>query len=84
MESSAWVYVALTVLTVAFGLCVDNRRFVPGYLQGGRPYGTNMGSDNQLVRNRIAMFAVYFLLTAVSACRIAVGNDYWVYRDNSS
>lgn len=82
MESSAWVYVALTVLTVALGLCVDNRRYVPGFLQGGRPCGTNVGCDNQLARNRIAMFAVYFLLTAVSACRIAVGNDYWVYRDN--
>ena len=82
MESSAWVYVALTVLTVALGLCVDNRRYVPGFLQGGRTCGTNVGCDNQLARNRIAMFAVYFLLTAVSACRIAVGNDYWVYRDN--
>ena len=82
MESSAWVYVALTVLTVALGLCVDNRRYVPRFLQGGRTCGTNVGCDNQLARNRIAMFAVYFLLTAVSACRIAVGNDYWVYRDN--
>ncbi len=82
MESSAWVYVALTVLTVALGLCIDNQRFVPGYLQGGRPYGASVGCDNQLARNRIAMFAIYVLLTGVSACRIAVGNDYWVYRDN--
>ncbi len=82
MESSALVYVILTILTVGLALFVDNKRFVPGYLQGGRAYGTPPGCDNQLARNRIAIFAIYFLLTGVSACRIAVGNDYWVYRDN--
>ena len=32
--------------------------------------------------NRILICAVFLLLFAVSACRIAVGNDYWVYRSD--
>lgn len=50
-------------------------------------YGTDggtcsFGCDRRQARNFVAVFAVYCLLTGVSACRIAVGNDYWVYRDN--
>lgn len=82
MESSALVYVALTVVTVALGLFVDNREYVPLYIQGGRPFGRRTCCDRQQARNRVAVFAIYCLLTGVSACRIAVGNDYWVYRDN--
>ena len=33
-------------------------------------------------RNRVLVSAVFILLSGVSVCRIAVGNDYWVYRDN--
>lgn len=82
MESSALVYVGVTVLTVALGLLVRNREYVPGYIRGGRPYGTAPGWDRQQAGNGIAVFVVYCLLAGVSACRIAVGNDYWVYRDN--
>lgn len=82
MESSALVYVALTVVTVALGLFVDNREYVPVSIRGGRAVGSPPGCDRQQARNRVIVFAVYCLLTGVSACRIAVGNDYWVYRDN--
>lgn len=94
MEWSALVYVALTVITVALGLCVENQEYVPSYIKGGRdfypPDGRSGGQpgksgflcERRLARNRIALFAIYCLLTGVSACRIAVGNDYWVYRDN--
>nr|WP_321152602.1 EpsG family protein [uncultured Acetatifactor sp.] len=89
MERSAFVYIFLTVVTVALGLCVDNREYVPGYIRGGRRCfpGPEEGGgdgicDRQKARNRIAAAAVFCLMTAVSACRIAVGNDYWVYRDN--
>ena len=82
MESSALVYVALTVVTVALGLFVDNREYVPVYIQGGRAFGVRPGCDRQQAANRVAVFAIYCLMTGVSACRIAVGNDYWVYREN--
>lgn len=82
MERSALVYVVLTLVTVALGACVDNREYVPRYIRGGRKPGEPAGCDRRQARNRIAVFAVFCLLTGVSACRIAVGNDYWVYRDN--
>lgn len=89
MEWSALVYILLTVVTVALGLCVDNQDYVPNYIRGGRRYlawrGAGDGNglcERKEARNRIAVAAIYCLLTGVSACRIAVGNDYWVYRDN--
>ncbi|MCM1540459.1 MAG: EpsG family protein [Blautia sp.] len=78
MERSALVYVLLTAVTVLLGLCVDNRKYVPGYISGRR----NALTDRRQARNHIAVFAVFCLMAGVSACRIAVGNDYWVYRDN--
>lgn len=89
MEWSALIYIFLTVITVMLGLCVDNRDYVADSIKGGRRYlswfGTDQGNglwERQQARNRIAIAAIYCLMTAVSACRIAVGNDYWVYRDN--
>lgn len=89
MEQSAWVYILLTAVTVTLGLWVDNREYVSGYIRGGRRCLTRWDAgggigicDRQRARNRVAAAAVYCLMTAVSACRIAVGNDYWVYRDN--
>lgn len=81
MEQSALVYVALTVATVALGLCADNRAYVPAHIKGGREFGAGPYERGQ-ARNCVAAAAVYCLLTGVSACRIAVGNDYWVYRTN--
>ena len=82
MESSALVYVALTVVTVALGSFVDNREYVPAYIRGGRAFGVCPGCDRKQAGNRVVVFAIYCLMAGVSACRIAVGNDYWVYRDN--
>ena len=82
MEASALVYVILTVTTVFLGMFVRNRAYYPVALRGGRLFGESPGCDRQRARNRVAVFAVYCLLTGVSACRIAVGNDYWVYTQN--
>lgn len=82
MEKSALVYIMLTVVTVMLGLRVKNREYVPQYLAGRRNPGQMPGYNREQARNLVAEFAVFCLLTGVSACRIAVGNDYWVYRDN--
>ena len=82
MESSALVYIGLTAVTVILALFVDNRDFVAGRIRGGRAFGEPCGLQRRQARNLIAETAVYCLLAGVSACRIAVGNDYWVYRDN--
>ncbi len=82
MEGSALVYVFLTIVTVSLGLFVRNAEYVPLAIRGGRLPGERPGCDRQEARNRVAVFAVYCLLAGVSACRIAVGNDYWVYTRN--
>lgn len=84
MESSALVYIVLTVVTILLALFVRNEAYVPRAIRGGRLYGEMPGCDRQRARNRVAEFAVFCLLTGVSACRIAVGNDYWVYKQNFS
>ena len=76
------IYIMLTLVTVLLGLFVDNREYVPIQIRGGRQFGEPGGLNKQQARNRVAAFAIYCLLTGVSACRIAVGNDYWVYRDS--
>ncbi len=81
MEASALVYVTLTVVTLLLASCIQNRDYVAGRLDrygAGRP----CAFQRTQARNLTAEFAVYCLLAGVSACRIAVGNDYWVYRDN--
>lgn len=75
------VYVGLLAIGSALGLCVDNREYVAGSVRGGRAFGSAPFQRRQ-ARNRVAIAGIYCLLTGVSACRIAVGNDYWVYRDN--
>lgn len=82
MEQSALVYIMLTVITLGFALCIDNREYVPGVLTRFRPAGQYSGYHRCQARNTVAEFAIFALLAGVSACRIAVGNDYWVYRDN--
>lgn len=77
------VYIALTIVTVAIGMLV-NSRYLPQVNNGikilnGEAVQSSLASRQQLC-NRAAAVAVYVLLAAVSACRIAVGNDYWVYR----
>ncbi len=62
-----WIYVLLTVIVVLLGMMVKCN------------YREQMHSRGQML-NRVILVAVFLLLFAVSACRIAVGNDYWVYR----
>lgn len=82
MEKSALVYVFLTLITVFLGLFVNRKAEVNAYLKpGGRVTPVGCANRGQ-ARNAVAEFAVFALLTGVSACRIAVGNDYWVYRFN--
>ncbi len=82
MERSALVYVVLTAVTVWLAFYIDNKDYVPYHISGCRPIGAYTGYHRKQARNTVAEVAIYCLLAGVSACRIAVGNDYWVYRDN--
>ena len=86
MEKSALVYIILTAVAVAFGFLVKNRDYTTDYLSGRRSFRGNTsgdlmaaGPDRQQACNAVAEFAIFCLLAGVSACRIAVGGDYWVY-----
>ena len=88
MDYSIFIYLILTVLVVALGWFVNLAAAGAGDLR--YDYGKGLkdscgkfaGVTRQQMLNRILIMAVFLLLFAVSACRIAVGNDYWVYRSD--
>lgn len=85
MDYSIFIYLILTVLVVALGWFVNLPAARADCLSGGfygRPSACGGSATRQQMFNRILIFAVFILLFAVSACRIAVGNDYWVYRSD--
>lgn len=85
MDYSIFIYLILTVLVVALGWFVNLPAARTGCLGDGfygEPAAGRGNVTRQQMFNRILIFAVFFLLFAVSACRIAVGNDYWVYRSD--
>lgn len=82
MEASALVYIVLLLVTVGLALVIRNRDYVPLRLKKGYGPGEYRPVNREQARNVVAEFAIYCLLAGVSACRIAVGNDYWVYRFN--
>lgn len=82
MESSVLVYVGLTVVTVFLACYIQNKDYVAAHIAGTSPQAQPPGYNRTQARNLVAEIAIYCLLAGVSACRIAVGNDYWVYRDN--
>ncbi len=75
------VYLTLTVLVIALAALANNQDYVKlhtapsewQYLPGRR-------MTRQQACNIVVAVAIFVLLAGVSACRIAVGNDYWVYR----
>ncbi len=80
MESSVLVYIGLTVTTVFLACFVKSFCMTPDYGSASRREGYR--GTRGYARSCVAEFAIFCLLTGVSACRIAVGNDYWVYRFN--
>lgn len=72
------VYLTMTALVLLFSAFVKNDAYAALLLRGKRTLGT----DRQQAINFVAAFGCFVLMAAVSACRIAVGNDYWVYREN--
>lgn len=78
MEISALLYVMLAVVTVGLALLIDNREYVASRISGR----TTVGINRQQGYNLVAEAVIWFLLAGVSACRIAIGRDYWVYVAN--
>ncbi len=75
------VYITLFLLVVALGLLVQNKDYVQFHIGvPTRERRLQTPRDRQRACNICVVTAIFLLLAAVSACRIAVGNDYWVYR----
>lgn len=72
------VYISLTIAVLVLAAFVRNSEYAPEYISG---YWRRQ-IDRQQAVNIVAALGIYVLLAGVSACRIAVGNDYWVYREN--
>ncbi len=72
------VYLSLTVIVLILAAFVKNKEYAPANISGCK----RAGVDRQQAVNITAAVGIYLLLMGVSACRIAVGNDYWVYREN--
>lgn len=68
------LYISLTVAVVCVGLLVKKENLI---VKDGKNVLTKQG-----VLNKMAAALVFLLLFAVSALRIGVGNDYWVYKLN--
>lgn len=75
MEKSVLVYVILTIIVVSMGFLVHDDE-----VEGSKLKSRYL--SRQDTWNRILIVVITVLLFAVSACRIAVGNDYWVYRND--
>jgi len=78
MEITALVYIMLTMVTVTFAVFINNKDYVQLHIYGIR----RPDLSREYAGNIVAEAAIYCLLTGVSACRIAMGNDYWSYADN--
>ncbi len=75
------VYITLTVVVIGLAMMVRNQDYVKLHTDVSLRENRFGGSINkQQACNISAAMAIFILLAAVSACRIAVGNDYWVYR----
>ena len=74
-----FAYITLFILVMLFSLLVMNQDYVQLNITSRKCWKVR---TRQQVCNIWAAAAIFLLLAAVSACRIAVGNDYWVYRDN--
>ncbi len=75
------VYLTLTVLVVALAALSSNQAYVKLHTTPGQgQYLPGRRMTRQQACNIIVLIAIFALLAGVSACRIAVGNDYWVYR----
>ncbi len=76
------VYITLTVLVIGLAFLVRNEDYIKFHTQV-LPREERQGRyrDRQQAMNICVAIAIFVLLASVSACRIAVGNDYWGYRE---
>lgn len=76
------VYITLAVVVIGLAMLVRNNDYVKLHTDvSGRESRQGRHLDRQQAWNICIAVTIFVLLAAVSACRIAVGNDYWGYRE---
>ncbi len=76
------VYISLTLLVIGLAFFANNYEYVKLHIEPrSRQNRLPKQFQRQQAINLLIAVAIFVLLASVSACRIAVGNDYWGYRD---
>ena len=70
------VYISLTIAVLVLAYFIENN------VQASEYDTQKYRASRQQALNIFLAFAIFLLLVSVSAARIAVGNDYWKYREN--
>lgn len=70
------VYIVLATVTCLLALMVEQKNTAPCFTE-------NKGKSSRRgdLRGVLSISLIFVLLTAVSALRIAIGHDYWEYKD---
>lgn len=71
------LYLLVTALTVFMAYFVNS-----AYSRKNDIVGRTAAKSRQEMLNAVFLAGIFSVLSALSALRIGIGNDYWVYRDN--
>lgn len=76
------IYLSLTAIVILLAGFANNCPYVKKHIEyPTREISTVCRRNRQQTVNIVVATAIFLLIAAVSTCRIAVGNDYWVYRE---
>ena len=70
------IYIVLAIVTCVLAMLVEHRETAPATDNVSYPY---VGLTRQQLKNRTLRGVIFCALFGVSACRIAIGHDYWEY-----
>lgn len=74
-----YVYILMTIMSVVLACFIKNQ-----YIDSKKGYFQILSITRQQMSNYCFLGVIAIIFIFVSAGRVAVGNDYWVYRDNFS
>ena len=73
------LYLSITALTVFMAYFVNS-----AYAGKSNNRRQARARNRQSMLNGVLLTGIFMVLFALSALRIGIGNDYWVYRDRKS
>lgn len=70
------IYIVLAVLTCALAMLVEQHN---GFAVSANTSLQPVNMTRQEMKNKVLIIGIFLALFGVSACRIAIGHDYWEY-----